>query len=245
MKVLRYLQKKLREGKLHMTLLDPDKGGPQILADRAATGGDLGTDAIMVGGSTGVTQGVLDEAVKAIKSRIDLPVILFPAHAACLTPYADAIYFMSLLNSRSVQHVVREQLAAAPAIQAMGLETLAMGYVVVDPGMKVGEVGHADLLPRDRPEMAVDYALTAEFFGMDLFYLEAGSGAPTPVPEDTIRAVKGGSRLPLLVGGGIRDGVAAGQVAKAGADIVVTGTIVERDPGSEALRGIIRAVKGG
>jgi phosphoglycerol geranylgeranyltransferase len=245
LKVLNYIRKRLREGRIHMTLLDPDKGRFFDLGKLAEMASDLGTDAIMVGGSTGVSQGILDSNVKAVKSRTSLPVILFPASSSTLSPYADAIYFMSLLNSRSVRHVVREQYLASRVIKEMGLETIPMGYVVVDPGMKVGEVGEADLIPRDRPEEAVKYALTAEFFGMDLFYLEAGSGAPDPVPTDMIRAVKGQSRLPLVVGGGIRSQEAAREVVEAGADIVVTGTVVERDKGMEALKGIIEAVKHG
>lgn len=244
MKVLDYVTLKLKEGKLHMTLLDPDKAGEQRLGRLAASATDLGTDAIMIGGSTGVRQTDLDSQVEEVKASTTLPVILFPANARTISPHADAIYFMSLLNSRSVQHVVREQQRAAQEIRDMGLETLAMGYVVVEPGMKVGEVGHADLVPRDAPEEAVRYALTAEFFGMDLFYLEAGSGAPAPVPAEMIRAVKAGSKLPLFVGGGIRGYDAAREVVEAGADVVVTGTVVERPNGKAFLQDIIRAVKG-
>ncbi len=244
MKVLTKIRRKLKEGKLHMTLLDPDKGGSEELADLAAAAASLGTDAIMVGGSTGVGQDLLDGCVQGIKARIDLPVILFPANAAGISRYADAIYFMSLLNSADVRHVVREQQRASRAIKEIGLETISMGYVVVDPGMKVGRVGRADLIPRDEPEEAVRYALTAQFFGMDLFYLEAGSGAPSPVPGDTIRAVKKECSLPLLVGGGIRRPEAAREVAEAGADIVVTGTVIERENGREALKAVIDAVKG-
>ncbi|MFQ6013695.1 MAG: geranylgeranylglyceryl/heptaprenylglyceryl phosphate synthase [Thermoplasmata archaeon] len=244
MKVLDYLQLKLREGKVHMTLLDPDKAAAQGLGVLAAAATDLGTDAIMVGGSTGVSQAVLDAQVEEVKTNTNLPVILFPANARTISPHADAIYFMSLLNSRSVRHVVREQHRAAREIRDMGLETLAMGYVIVEPGMKVGQVGKADLVPRDAPEEAVKYALTAEFFGMDLFYLEAGSGAPTPVPSEMIRAVKRESHLPLLVGGGIRGYDAARAVVESGADVVVTGTVVERPNGKAFLKEIISAVKG-
>ncbi len=244
MKVLDYLTLRLKEGKLHMTLLDPDKAAEQGLGELAATATDLGTDAIMIGGSTGVSQEDLDRQVEEVKTSTPLPVILFPANAGAISPHADAIYFMSLLNSRRVQHVVREQQRAAQAIHDMGLETLAMGYVIVEPGMKVGEVGHADLVRRDAPEEAVKYALTAEFFGMDFFYLEAGSGAPAPVPAEMIRAVKRESHLPLLVGGGIRGSDAAREVAKAGADVIVTGTVVERPNGKAFLRDIIKAVKG-
>ncbi len=244
MRVLSYIKKKLKGGRLHMTLLDPEKGRIYDLSNLATMASDLGTDAIMVGGSTGIDQDLLDTNVKEIKARTLLPVILFPANSNTLSPYADAIYFMSLLNSRSVRLVVREQYRASQLIKNMGLETISMGYVVVDPGMKVGEVGEADLIPRDRPDEAVGYALTAEYFGMDLFYLEAGSGAPRPVPPEMIRAVKKESKLPLVVGGGIRSPEAAREVAKAGADIVVTGTVVERENGKEALKAVIDAVKG-
>lgn len=228
-----------------MTLLDPDTTPGPSVGDLAARATDLGTDAIMVGGSTGVSQASLDAAVQEIQARTTLPVILFPASAQTLSRYADAIYFMSLLNSRSVQHVVQEQRRGAAAIREMGLETIGMGYVVVDPGMTVGEVGDADPIPRDRPEEAVGYALAAQYFGMDLFYLEAGSGAPAPVPPAMIRAVKEACALPLLVGGGIRTGEAARDAAQAGADVVVTGTVVERAGGPQALRAIIEAVKAG
>lgn len=244
MKVWDYLTLKLKEGKLHMTLLDPDKAEDQSLGELAATATDLGTDAIMIGGSTGVNQADLDRQVEEVKTSTTLPVILFPANARSISRHADAIYFMSLLNSRKVQHVVREQQQAAQMIRDMGLETLAMGYVVVEPGMKVGEVGHADLVPRDAPEEAVKYALTAEFFGMDFFYLEAGSGAPAPVPAEMIQAVKSESHLPLFVGGGIRGYDTAREVAEAGADVVVTGTVVERPNGKAFLKDVISAVKG-
>ncbi|MEE9237616.1 MAG: geranylgeranylglyceryl/heptaprenylglyceryl phosphate synthase [Thermoplasmata archaeon] len=244
MKVLTYIMKKLKKGRLHMTLLDPEKGTSHDIGKLAEMASNLGTDAIMVGGSTGVDQKILDANVREIKARTSVPVILFPADSSSLSPYADAIYFMSLLNSRSVTHVVREQRRASQAIKGMGLETIPMGYVIVDPGMKAGEVGEADLLRRDSSEGAVSYALTAEYFGMKLFYLEAGSGAPSPVPSDMIRAVKEESRLPLLVGGGIRSPEAAREVAEAGADIVVTGTVVERENGSKALKAVIHGVKG-
>lgn len=243
MTVWGYIQERLAGGKMHMTLLDPAKGPAEEMGDLAAMATETGTDAIMVGGSTGVAQDLLDAGVRAIKARTALPVILFPAHAGTVSRYADAIYFMSLLNSRSVRLVVREQHRASREIVEMGLETLSMGYVVVAPGMKVGEVGEADLIPREDAEAAVRYALTAQLLGMGLFYLEAGSGAPKPVPSGMVRAVKGAIRIPLLVGGGIRTADAARGVAQAGADVVVTGTVVERQGGRKALKGIVDAVK--
>ena len=176
-------------------------------------------------------------------SGCSVPVILFPAGAAHLSRHADAVFFMILLNSRSTRLIVGEQRKAVRAVRAWGLEPIPMGYLIVEPGMRAGEMGEADPIPRARPDEAVDWALTAEYLGMRLVYLEAGSGAPEPVPPAMVKAVKAAITVPLLAGGGIRTPAAARSMARAGADILVTGTIVERTKGPAALKDIIAAVK--
>ena len=155
----------------------------------------------------------------------------------------DAIYFMSMVNSRSLDWVIREQVAGAPAVKKLGLEPLSMAYIIVEPGMKVGEVGQADVIPRDNPKLAASYALAGELLGMRSVYLEAGSGAPAHVPSDMISYVKKSISVPLIVGGGIRDGTAAREVRDAGADVIVTGTIVEENGYLSRLESIINAIK--
>lgn len=243
MKVREYLEKKLERGKVHMTLLDPDKRTPKDTASLAVHSCKVGTDAIMVGGSTGVTRQKVDATIKAIKTRTATPVILFPSGKEGVSRYADALYFMSLLNSKDVRVIVGEQRRASRMIKSWGLETISMGYLVVEPGMQAGKVGMAELIRRDDSDTAVQYALTAQMLGMDLVYLEAGSGAPRPVPPKMIRAVKKEISIPLIVGGGIRTAKAAKDVARAGADVVVTGTIVEEAGNFTVLRGIVEAVK--
>ena len=152
---------------------------------------------------------------------------------------------MSLLNSRDPRLIVGEQRLAAPVVRAWGLETIPMAYLVVEPGMRAGEVGDADLIPRKTPIVAVQYALAAQMLGMKLVYLEAGSGAPDPVPGKLIRAVKDAVDILVVVGGGIRTPESAQGVTKAGADVVVTGTIIEVAREGAALRKIIAAVKAG
>jgi len=228
-----------------MTLLDPEKQTPEEAGKLAAEAAQAGTDAIMVGGSTGVTQDKVDATVLAIKEAAKLPVILFPANAGNLSPHADALYFMSLLNSRDPRLIVGEQRLAAPIVRAWGLETIPMAYLVVEPGMRAGEVGDADLIGRKNPVVAVQYALAAQMLGMKLVYLEAGSGAPEPVPDRIVRAVKEAVDILVVVGGGIRTAEDAGKIARAGADIVVTGTVVEVARNAGVLRGIVEAVKAG
>jgi phosphoglycerol geranylgeranyltransferase len=226
-----------------MTLLDPDKQASGEAATLASEAADAGTDAIMVGGSTGVTQDKVDASVLAIKEAVKVPVILFPASAANLSPHADALFFMSLLNSRDPRLIVGEQRLAAPVVKAWGLETIPMAYLVVEPGMRAGEIGDADLISRKNPIVGVQYALAAQMLGMKLVYLEAGSGAPEPVPDRLIRSVRDAVDILVVVGGGIRTPESARAAAKAGADVLVTGTIVEVAREGDALRRIIEAMK--
>ena len=242
MKVHEYILDTLKKRKMHMTLIDPAKQPPEESGDIAAKAMHAGTDAIMVGGSTGVTQENLDATVDFIKRSCSLPVIYFPSGANAIARRCDAIYFMSMLNSKNVRNITGEHWRGAPIIKKLGLEIISMGYIIVEPGMKVGEVGEADLVMRTDISRAIGYAMAAEFFGMDLVYLEAGSGAPEPVPIEMINGVKESIDIPLVVGGGVTSNEKAADVARAGADIVVTGTLVENGDFLGTLRAVVRAV---
>lgn len=243
--ILAYIYEKLRSEKMHMTLIDPANQSPTIAGEIAETVARLGSDAIMVGGSTGVTTENLEQSVIEIKKRCDVPVILFPAGAKALTNHVDAIYFISLLNSRNVKCVVREQMEGALIIKQLGIEPIPTGYLVFEPGMKVAEVGEADVIAQNDIKSAVAYALTAQYLGMKLLYLEAGSGAPTPISPEIICAVKKEISIPLVVGGGLRTPEMIRKTIEAGADIVVTGTVAEFAYDlEEVMAKIIGAVKG-
>jgi len=213
----------------HLTLIDPDSQSPEEAARMARAATEGGTDAIMVGGSVGAAGVLLHETVKKIKEQTDLPVILFPSSVAGICENADALFFMSLLNSRSPAYIVENQALGAPLVLRYGLEPLPMAYIIIEPGGTVGYVGDARLIPRRKPELAAAYALAAKYMGMRLVYLEAGSGADSPVPTKMVALVKKliGDVL-LIVGGGIRSGAVAAELVAAGADLIVTGTAVEK-----------------
>ncbi|VVB70832.1 Geranylgeranylglyceryl phosphate synthase [uncultured archaeon] len=218
-----------RNGAAHLTLIDPDSQSPIEAASIAGAACTGGTDAIMVGGSVGAAGVLLHETVAEIKKKTDLPVILFPSSVAGLCENADAVFFMSLLNSRSPAYIIENQALGAPLVLRYGLEPIPMAYIILEPGGTVGWVGDARLIPRRKPELALAYALAAKFMGMRLVYLEAGSGADSPLPTALVAMVKRfmGDVL-LIVGGGIRSGEAARELVAAGADLIVTGTAVER-----------------
>jgi phosphoglycerol geranylgeranyltransferase len=215
------------KGAIHMTLLDPQKTSPEVCAAIAREAYKGGTSAIMVGGSTLASNSNLDRAVAEIKKQIDIPVILFPNNVSGVSREADAIWFMSLLNSRNTYYIIDVQALTSPIIKQYGLEALSMGYIIVGPGGAAGYVGEANGIPYDHPELAVGYSLAGELLGMNFIYLEAGSGAKAPVPLEMIENVRKYLQVPLIVGGGIRNGPTAAMAVNAGADIIVTGTLVE------------------
>lgn len=218
------------QGAVHLTLIDPDSQSPDTAGSMAAQAAEGGTDAIMVGGSTGAGGTVLDKTLKAIKEHTDLPTILFPASAGGVSVHADAIFFMSLLNSRDVNYITTNQALGAPLVKKFGVEAISMAYIIIEPGGTVGWVGDARLIPQKKPALAVAYALAGKYMGMHYIYLEAGSGADSPIPAAMVGAVKQsvGEETKVIVGGGIRTGEVAARLVKAGADMIVTGTIVEQ-----------------
>ena len=202
----------------------------------------LGTDAIMIGGSTNINRKNLDKMIETIKKNSSKPVILFPSDISGISRHADAIFFMSLLNSKDPYFISGAQSKGSSIVKKLGIEPISMAYLIVEPGMKAGKVGKADLIKRNDPERAVEYAVSAQMMGFSLIYLEAGSGAGNPIPAEMISAVKKNINIPLLVGGGIRSVDQAKTAAKAGADIVVTGTITEEN--FDRVGEIIKVVKG-
>lgn len=244
--VFDYITEKLTKEKLHFSLIDPEDADLATLPEVAAAIKQAGSDAIMVGGSSSAEGALNDKTIQLIKKGTDLPVIIFPGGWGAVSQYADAIFFMSILNSRNPYFITKAQALGAKAVKQFQVEPIPMGYLVVEPGETVGWIAEADIIPRRKPKIAAAYALAAQYMGMDLVYLEAGSGAFEPVPGEMIALVKKTVDIPVIVGGGIRTGEQAAAVVKAGADIVVTGTVIETAHNVEnTVSHLVKAVKGG
>ena len=229
----------------HITLIDPDKQSPDVAAQRALIAVECGTSAIFVGGSTDTGSNIVDATCESIQEALELamfaasqhpdadeemwnvPVILFPGGAHAMSAKADGILFMMLMNSTSRRFLIEEQLTGAPYIAKAGLHTIPTGYIVCAPGGAVGEVGQANLIHSDDSELVSAYCQTAEMYGFSTVYLEAGSGASSPVSLNLIQTAKSAMNCTLIVGGGIRTSEQMQAAADAGADYIVTGTITE------------------
>jgi len=240
----RYLLDKIKvDGSIHMTLIDPEKVTAEEAASIAQSASNSGTAAIMIGGSTVSSQKQLYEVVQAIKAAVATPTILFPGNVNGISRNADAIWFMSMLNSTDPYFLMGAQIIGAPYIKKFNIEPLSMGYIIVGDGGTVGKVGKAIPISYSNPELAVAHALAGQYLGMRFIYLEGGSGVKVPVPTDMIRAVKQTIDIPLIVGGGIRTPEAAAVAADAGADIIVTGNLIETSEGTQRVAQIVKAIK--
>jgi phosphoglycerol geranylgeranyltransferase len=242
--VERYLLGKIQEdGAIHITLIDPEKVSPESASHIAEEAEASETAAIMVGGSTSVSTSDLDKTVRAIKKGLDIPVILFPNNITGISQYADAIWFMSLLNSVDPYFIMGVQVLGAPLIKKYGLEAIPLGYIVVGVGAAVGVIGRAMPIPYEKPELAAAHALAAQYLGMRFVYLEGGSGAKDPVPNEMIRMVKSTVQVPLVVGGGIKTGEQMKSVVNAGADVVVTGNVTEESMVKDKVKELVGSIK--
>lgn len=240
----KYLLEKIKtDGSIHITLIDPEKVTATEAALIAKNSKNSGTAAIMIGGSTFVSQAHLDEVVKAIKLAVDIPTILFPNNITGISGHADAIWFMSLLNSVDPYFLIGAQILGAPLVKKYCLEPISMGYIIVGEGGTAGIVGKAISVPYTKPELAAAHALAGQYLGMRFIYLEGGSGAANPVPPEMIRAVKHLLDIPLIVGGGIRTKEQAIAAVSAGADIIVTGNVTESSDAKQRVSEIIAAIK--
>ena len=244
-------------GTRHAILIDPADQTPEIAANRALAAANAGSRMILVGGSSDTDMDNVHATIVAIKEALELvtwaasqdsgihghsgliPVVLFPQGAAALSPAADGITFMMLMNSLDQRFLMGEQVKGAPFVKKAGIEPVSMGYLICEPGGKAGQVGKADLIGPQQTERVEGYAMAAQFLGFKIFYLEAGSGAEFPVNPDLIKAARASCDLPIIVGGGIRDPHAARAAAEAGADWIITGNITEEYDDANELQSVL------
>jgi len=248
-KIERYLLTSIQEkGSIFIPLIDPEEVTTESASLIAEEGEKAGASAIMVGGSTLVSSDSLDNIVKSIKDSVNIPVILFPNNITGISRYADAIWFMSLLNSADPYFIIGAQVLAAPLVRKFRIEPIPLGYLILGEGGAAAVIGKACPIPYNKSGLAVAHALAAQFLGMRFIYLEGGSGVSKPIPSQTVRMVKSAVNLPLLVGGGIRTGIQAKEIVHAGADVIVASTALEEsDPRSLRIkiREIVEGIKEG
>lgn len=221
---------KSKKGAGYIVLLDPDKQSVDQSKKMVQQAESEGADAIFIGGSL-LFFSNFDDFVKQIKQSIKIPVILFPGSAQQISKYADAILFISIISGRNPDTLIGQQVLGAPVIKMANLETISTAYMLIESGKTSSAefMSNTHPIPRDKKDIAVAHALAAEYMGMKLVYLEAGSGAINPVPDEMITTVSKFISLPIIVGGGIKDPEVAKRKVAAGASFIVTGNALEEN----------------
>lgn len=216
--------------KMLAILIDPDKQDFACLHKTIAICNNAEIDFIFVGGSL-LTSGDLAKTVRFIKENTTTPIIIFPGSPQQITDYADAILFLSLISGRNPEFLIGNQVIAAPFVKKANLEVLSTGYMLVDGGTQTtaSYVSNTNPLPYDKPEIAAVTALAGEYLGMNLIYIDGGSGAKKCVSLEMIKKTKELISVPLVIGGGIRTSQAANEIYLAGADILVIGNGAEEN----------------
>ena len=242
-KIENYIKHEIKKkGTLCFPLIDSENSSDVIKISKKVQ--ELGATGILIGGSSIIDQTELSNLIKKIKMNVTIPVILFPGNITGISPYADAILFMSLLNSENPYFITGAQALGSLGVKKADLEALPTAYVIVGDGTTAWYVGQARGIPFNKPSIAVMYSLAAQYLGMRFLYLEAGSGATQNISPTMIKAVRKYYEGVLIVGGGIRNSEVAKEIAHAGADILVVGTMIENDNNWEdELSRIIKAIK--
>jgi phosphoglycerol geranylgeranyltransferase len=216
--------------KLLAILIDPDKVSMESSSNLIQKINQSPATHILVGGSS--FDGThLDELIIELKSKTNLPILLFPGNPSQISDKADGILFLTLLSGRNPDYLIEHQVNAVPILNKTNLEVISTGYILIESGNEtaVERVSQTKPLDRNNSEYALQTAQAGEFIGNKLIYLEAGSGAHLSVPTEMITLVSQNINIPLIVGGGIRSKAEIEKAYNAGADLVVIGTAFEND----------------
>ncbi len=213
-------------------LIDPDKIGDSDQLDHLI---DLAVECCVsyffIGGSLIVNDNMA-HVIARIKSRCSIPAVLFPGNNLQIDASADGILFLSLISGRNPELLIGQQVIAAPVLKNSSLEVLSTGYILINGGKEsaVSYMSNTTPIPADKYAVAACTALAGTMMGMSLIYMDAGSGAKNPIVPKMVSSVKKSIDVPLIIGGGINTAGKALDAIKAGADVVVIGNAIEKNP---------------
>jgi phosphoglycerol geranylgeranyltransferase len=238
----KYIQQQIKElGTICFPLIDSENvTNAGIIAAKVER---LGASAVLIGGSSVVDQIELAKIVSDIKINVKIPVILFPGNITGVVPKADAILFTSLLNSENPYFITEAQALGSMSVKRYNIEPLPTGYLIIGEYTTAWYVGKARGIPFDKNNLAVMYSLAAQYLGMRFLYLEAGSGSTRNVSYEMVAAVRKYYEGIIIVGGGIHNAQTAKEIADAGADIIVIGTMLEKEDWEQKFSSIINSLR--
>ena len=230
--ILEHLKIAKQKGeKKFIILIDPDELRLEKVNEILELATEAKVDYFFVGGSL-ILNNKLDDCLENIRKKCNIPLILFPGSPFQISNKADGILFLSLISGRNPDLLIGQHVIAAPYLKKSTLEVLATAYMLIDGGVPttVSYISNTKPIPADKEDIAICTAIAGELLGLQLVYMDAGSGAKTPISESMIKAVSASISVPLIVGGGIKTPEKVWTNLKAGADLIVVGNAIEKDP---------------
>lgn len=233
MSILNSLLARKQQGKKSIAVLvDPDKVTDALhLQHLINLANENCVDYFLVGGSLVTTTNTAD-IVKQIKASVSTPVVLFPGNSIQIEPSADALLFLSLISGRNPELLIGQHVVAAPIIKNTKLEVIPTGYMLVNSGRtsSVAYISNTTPIPDDKYSLAACTAMAGEMLGLKAIYMDAGSGAEKEITARMITTVRKSIQVPLIIGGGINTSHKAFTALEAGADMIVIGNALEKEP---------------
>jgi len=226
-----FVKAKCQNCKKIAVLIDPDEDKLHNLEHTIKLAVENNVSFFSIGGSL-VFSDSLEQVLHKIKTHCSIPTILFPGSSRQLSYSADALLFLSLISGRNPELLIGKHVETASFIKNSPLEVIPTGYMLIDGGVatSVSYMSNTLPIPHDKYDIAVSTAIAGELLGFKLIYMDAGSGANRSVSPDMVKRVSRSIDIPLIVGGGIRDLQTANAIFDAGADILVVGSAIEKDP---------------
>lgn len=225
------VQAKENGDKKFAVLLDPDKIRLKQFEKTLQLAIDSKVDYFFIGGSL-IVSDMLDRTLESIKEKCKIPMILFPGNSFQLSYKADALLFLSLISGRNAELLIGKHVVVAPYLKISPLEIIPTGYMLIDGGVPttVTYMSNTNPIPANKPDIAASTALAGQFLGLKLIFMDAGSGAQNPINKNMIETVSDTIEIPLITGGGIKTPEKAYENAKSGADMIVVGDAIEKNP---------------
>ena len=216
--------------KIWCVLIDPDKLPLEKINNLITLINKSSCDYVLVGGSL-VNNFNYNDFIKKIKTISRKPVIIFPGDNQQISHHADGIFLLSLISGRNPDLLIGQHVKSAFKLKASELEILPCGYILIEGDSLTSAIYMSESLPipKNKSDIAAATALAGELLGLQYIYLDKGSGSKNTVQNEMIKAVKENINIPLIVGGGINDKKDLENVWKAGADIAVIGTSIEKN----------------
>ncbi|MEA3343795.1 MAG: phosphoglycerol geranylgeranyltransferase [archaeon] len=231
------IEKLKKDNALHFTVVDPnDCENSSVCANVVKKANSAGTDMILLRPSLGASPLTINKCAREIRACSNLPVVLLPTNVGDISQEIDALFFVTLLNSRNIYWMVGAQALGAPVVKMLGVEAIPTAYLVIEPGATLSWMGDVKPIPANNSRLAATHALGGEYFGMRYLYLETGAKSKVQVPRDMIEEISKTSDIAMIVEAHGADEEHIKSIVDAGAKIIVT---EYRDD----LKSVVEAIK--